>query len=99
VRSSRLLTRAGGLSAILLVTSVFLDRPLPLKPCCFRGLVVLSGTFEGNSLMMQFNSSTGGIDCVLSARVSADRNTVDAIYKCDSADPARVVHASALLKR
>jgi len=49
--------------------------------------------------MMQFNSSTGGIDCVLSARVSADRNTVDAIYKCDSADPARVVHASALLKR
>ena len=60
---------------------------------------MLSGTFEGNSLMMQFNSSTGGIDCVLSARVSADRNTVDAIYKCDSADPARVVHASALLKR
>jgi len=48
---------------------------------------------------MQFNSSTGGIDCTLNARVSEDRSTIDAIYNCDSADPARVMHASALLKR
>jgi len=59
----------------------------------------LSGTLDGNSLVMQFNSSTGGLDCMLSARVSEDRNTIDAIYKCDSADPARVMHANAVLKR
>ena len=37
--------------------------------------------------------------CMLSAPVSEDRGTIDAIYQCDSADQARVMHASTLLKR
>ena len=121
----------GVLAALLLLTSAFIDRPLPLKNLLLKGLGVvnqesfsgaysgvvsgisnnqsfqmnatmnlsvsgrvaagsytndtgdsgtLSGTLDGNSLIMQFNSSTGGLDCMLSARVSEDRNTIDAIY-------------------